>query len=294
MTATAIDQPRRAATVGRPGRAALAGAAVAGALLISVPFLVLGGDNSKDSKTATADTVLGGEQLEKPGDFALGPADNGLPGSDTTRSGRRGIPSKGDPAGSSTPSQQASSNKSEKGAGTGNKPDQTDVNNTRDDDQSAETGQSGNGAAHSNGTQSQPRTQPRAQGPTLSSPMSLRSHLSGRCIDVPGSDFRDGRPLWVQDCNNAASQKFQVASDGTLRIKGLCMDVANANYNNGTPIQIARCNGGPAQKFRLNQAHDLVNTAVGKCVDIVDKNRSSGARLQLWSCNGADNQKWSA
>lgn len=56
MTVTAIDRPQQeAGQVGRPGRAALAGAAVAGALLVSVPFLVLAGGDDKDNKTAPAE-----------------------------------------------------------------------------------------------------------------------------------------------------------------------------------------------------------------------------------------------
>ncbi|MGW0332707.1 RICIN domain-containing protein [Streptomyces sp. NPDC003011] len=49
MTVTAIDRPQqRTRPVGRPGRAVLAGAAVVGALLVSVPFLVLD-DNNRDN-----------------------------------------------------------------------------------------------------------------------------------------------------------------------------------------------------------------------------------------------------
>lgn len=48
MTATAIGRPEQdAGTVGRPGKAVLAGAAVAGALLVSVPFLILVGNDDK-------------------------------------------------------------------------------------------------------------------------------------------------------------------------------------------------------------------------------------------------------
>ena len=97
--------------------------------------------------------------------------------------------------------------------------------------------------------------------------------------------------MW--DCNNADAQKFQFASDGTLRTQGLCMDVAGANFTKGTTIQLARCTGVAAQKFALNEAHDLVNTAVGMCVEIQGHDRNAKARVQLWTCTGLDNQKWS-
>lgn len=81
MTATAIDRPEQQTRhVGRPGKAVLAGAAVAGALLVSVPFLVLTGGDDKDSKVAPAGgTVLGGGEKEAPGDFVVTKPDTGAP-----------------------------------------------------------------------------------------------------------------------------------------------------------------------------------------------------------------------
>ncbi|MBK3586293.1 ricin-type beta-trefoil lectin domain protein, partial [Streptomyces sp. MBT57] len=126
-------------------------------------------------------------------------------------------------------------------------------------------------------------------------PVSFRSHLSGRCLDVPGHNFNDGQRLFMWDCNGADAQKWRFGSDGTIRARDKCLDVANANFGNGTPIQLAWCNGSAAQKFTLNGAHDLVNTVVGKCVDIPNHSRDRGPStyLILWECTGNDNQKWS-
>lgn len=280
MTATAIDRPQqRTGPVGRPGKAVLAGAAVAGALLVSVPLLMLGGNDDKDPKgPASGDTVLGGSAQDVPGDFAVTSPDTG-----SSDDGGKKPVEKGKSAQDAATSAPAKSGEDKggkmgedepkKSAGQKDEPKKQDGGKTSGGDK-GEPAQAGSGV-------------------TLSAPVSLRSHLSGRCIDVPGGDFGDGKKLFVWDCNNGAAQKWQFASDGTMRIKGLCLDVANANYNNGAPIQIARCSGNDAQKFVLNSSHDLVNTVVGKCVDIKDNNRDSGAWLQLWSCAGTDNQKWS-
>ncbi|MEV0924764.1 RICIN domain-containing protein, partial [Streptomyces spongiicola] len=294
-TATAIDRPQqRTGPVGRPGRAALAGAAVAGALLVSVPFLVLGGGDHKDGKgPETAGTVLGGSAQEAPGDFVLTPP-GGSPGDGVNGSAEPGKPVR---EGSAPIAAKNGAGDEDTGRGGGKSP--------------AEAGSPAKGKAEQDGAagagaQPQPQSVKKATGTgedkpstarsglTLSAPVSLRSHLSGRCIDVPGADFGDGKKLFVWDCNNSVAQRWQFASDGTVRISGLCLDVANANYGDGTPIQIARCNGNAAQQFTLNASHDLVNTVVGKCVDIRDNNPGNGAWLQLWSCAGSANQKWSA
>ncbi|MDT0386219.1 ricin-type beta-trefoil lectin domain protein [Streptomyces dubilierae] len=281
MTETAIDRPRQqAAPVGRPGKAVLAGAAVAGALLVSVPFLVLGGNDDESRKaSAGAGTVLGDDGQEAPGQFVVSSPDSSP--SATARE------SAGTPR-TTTPDTPASPS-------SGDKSEDEPKKDTAAKEQPKAPAKGRQDARGGGGTSGGGNDRPAAAGSgvTFSSPVSLRSHLSGRCVDVPDGDFSDGKQLWVWDCNNSPAQKWQFASDGTMRIGGKCLDVAGANYGDGTPIQIAWCNGNAAQKFTLNASHDLVNTVVGKCVDIKDNNRGNGAVLQLWTCAGTDNQKWS-
>ncbi|MEV7083565.1 ricin-type beta-trefoil lectin domain protein [Streptomyces sp. NPDC093516] len=280
MTATAIDRPRQqAAPVGRPGKAVLAGAAVAGALLVSVPFLVLGGDDGKARKaSAGAGTVLGADGQEAPGRFVVASPDNS-PSADVRKS--TGKPRTAAP---DAPAPSASRDQKDEGP----KEDAAAKEQPRTP---ARERQSARGGGTSGASKDRPAAA--GSGVTFSSPVSLHSHLSGRCVDVPDGDFSDGKQLWVWDCNDSPAQKWQFASDGTMRIGGKCLDVAGANFGDGTPIQLAWCNGNAAQKFTLNGSHDLVNTVVGKCVDIKDNNRGNGAVLQLWTCAGTDNQKWS-
>jgi hypothetical protein len=282
MTETAIDRPRQqAAPVGRPGKAVLAGAAVAGALLVSVPFLVLGGNDDGDDrkKSVGAGTVLGEDGQEAPGEFVVASPD-GSPSARTDKaSGKPEKPVR------NTPGPAADRDRGE----------DAPKKDTRTEDKPKSSAPDRQDAASGGGKPDSGNDRPAnaGSGVTLSAPVSFRSHLSGRCVDVPDGDFSDGKQLWVWDCNNSPAQKWQFASDGTVRIGGKCLDVAGANYNDGTPIQIAWCSGNAAQKFTLNGSHDLVNTVVGKCVDIKDNNRGNGDGLQLWTCAGTDNQKWS-
>ncbi|MEU3053722.1 ricin-type beta-trefoil lectin domain protein [Streptomyces griseus] len=289
MTATAIDRPQaQAGPVGRPGKAVLAGAAVAGALLVSVPFLVLAGnddDGPKRTNAAAAGTVIDGNGQEAPGEFAVTTPETSSPGDGTKGDeGKAEKPAK--------PVQQVPA----PAPGSG-----TDQDASKTDDTAGKAPKSA--AEKADGAKKQPKkadgakNQPAKAQPavTLSGPVSFRSHLSGRCIDVPGHNFNDGQPLFMWDCNGADAQKLRFASDGTIRARDKCLDVANANFNDGARIQLAWCNGSAAQKFTLNAAHDLVNTVVGKCVDIPNHSRGKGPEtyLILWTCTGLDNQKWS-
>ncbi|WP_225872993.1 ricin-type beta-trefoil lectin domain protein [Cellulosimicrobium composti] len=116
--------------------------------------------------------------------------------------------------------------------------------------------------------------------------------LAGKCIDVPGSDFSDGKRLQLWTCNGTNAQRWTFESDGTVRAGGKCMDVAWAATADGTAVQLANCSGHPAQQFVLSGAGDLVSVLANKCVDVPSSNSTDGTKLQIWTCNGTAAQKW--
>ncbi|MEV6595673.1 ricin-type beta-trefoil lectin domain protein [Actinoplanes sp. NPDC051346] len=121
---------------------------------------------------------------------------------------------------------------------------------------------------------------------------SVVSNWNNKCVDVPNSNFSDGVPLQMWNCNGTGAQRWTFVN-GTLQTSNSkCMDVAWGSTANGAVIQIVGCSGNPAQQFVLSAAGDLVNPQANKCVDIKDWNGGDGARLQLWDCAGTLNQKW--
>ncbi|MCP2266950.1 ricin-type beta-trefoil lectin domain protein [Promicromonospora thailandica] len=116
--------------------------------------------------------------------------------------------------------------------------------------------------------------------------------LANKCIDVPNSEFTDGKRLQLWTCNGTAAQRWTFHSDGTLRAGGLCMDVAWGNTADGTAVQLANCSGNAAQRFTLSGAGDLVSILANKCVDVPNSNSADGTPLQIWTCNGTAAQKW--
>ncbi|MFD3750059.1 ricin-type beta-trefoil lectin domain protein [Streptomyces cyaneofuscatus] len=298
MTATAIDRPQQAGPVGRPGKAALAGAAVVGALLVSVPFLVLAGNNDdgpRQTNAAAAGTVLDGSGPEAPGEFAVTAPETSAAAED--EKGKKGDAGAAEKAGDAVPAIPPPAAPSGGGKDAPKKEAGPEAPPKKDTAAKAAPEKADSPKAQPKKDTGGAENQPAKAAPavTFSGPVSFRSHLSGRCLDVPGHNFNDGQPLFMWDCNGAEAQKWRFGSDGTIRAKDKCLDVANANFGNGTPIQLAWCNGSAAQKFTLNGAHDLVNTVVGKCVDIPNHSKSRGPStyLILWECTGNDNQKWS-
>lgn len=276
----------------------LAAAAIAGALLVSVPFLI---NTRKDDDSAvrsagagsTSGTVLGDSlNGDSPGSFgsaapvpgapnSSSPSKNSHDGKSTTASGSRHKPvsdTDTSHAGSGSSSSKGGSG-SKSGSGTSTSKSGTSGSSGTKGGTSTSTG-SGTGTGSADTTSSAPG-------------VLIYSHAGGRCIDIVGNKGKDGSPLEIWDCGGDNWQKWEFKSDGTVRSMGRCMDVAWGSKTDGAVIQLAVCSGNPAQQFRLNSSHDLVNSQADKCVDVKDRQTGNGTRLQLWSCNGKDNQKWS-
>jgi len=272
------DTATAAPAFGRPSRGLLAGAAIAGALLIGVPFLVSGllGRSSSDGKpsdqVADAGTVLNGATTNigagaygsaSPDPTSPKPTSSNTAGGDKRNTAKNGAGAVAAGAGSGAGVIAGSSAEAPKKASSGgsSKKSTTKVTATK--------------------------TVTTAPGTTI------YSHASNKCIEMVGHKGADGSPLEIWSCNSANWQKWDFRSDGTVRSMGLCMDVAWGSSANGAVIQLAVCSGNPAQQFRLNSSNDLVNPQANKCVDVKDQKTGNGTRLQLWDCNGQDNQKWS-
>ncbi|OQR64525.1 hypothetical protein B6E66_07925 [Streptomyces maremycinicus] len=261
---------------GRSKKALLAGAAVAGAVLIAVPFLVsaVGDDGGRDSAAST--TVDG-------------------------RRDDQGTGHAPDAFGSASPSSDSTSHLTSVGAG--GKKDSEGVEGadgapgTEDgagDDGNASTSTSKDTAKSSTtGTSSSGRATTGTGGSSTVAGVPIRSHASGKCVDVSGGVSKDGAPLDIRGCAETARMSWTFASDGTVRALGRCMDVAGGSTSNGAQVRLAECSGSPSQRFRLNDAHDLVNRQADRCVDVTDARTADGSPLQLWDCTGADHQKWS-
>ncbi|WP_239153321.1 ricin-type beta-trefoil lectin domain protein [Virgisporangium aliadipatigenens] len=128
---------------------------------------------------------------------------------------------------------------------------------------------------------------------TQSGPITtIVSNWHNRCVDVPNGNFADRQQLIVWDCWNGPMQRFEWATDRSLRIGGKCLDVDGGSTAAGAKVQLYECNGTGAQQWVLSGAGDLVNPQANKCVDIKDWVPDNGAVLQLWDCTGGAVQKW--
>lgn len=106
---------------------------------------------------------------------------------------------------------------------------------------------------------------------------------TGKCLS--GSAGSDGTPLILWACNGDVNQKWDIASDGTIRTKGLCMDAAWGGTTASTVVQIANCSGNPAQQFSLS-GDTIYSTQASMCVGEVN----GGTGIRLFPCDGGGSE----
>jgi hypothetical protein len=268
---------RTDATPGRPKKPVLAAAAIAGAVLISVPFLLPGSGDRDRSAAAVVDST-DGTVLEE----------------GSRRSGQYAAESPSASPSSSPSSEPAPSDAGEAGDKDGEEKEQEQEKEPGKKDDAAEKDDKDTRASADDSAQeAEKKDESAADGKPASAPVAgdtLVSKASGKCLSAGLG--ADGTQLTLQSCDGSAGQRWTFRSDGTIRAQGRCMDVAWGAQENGTVIQVADCSGNPAQQFRLNAVGDLVAGIAGKCVDILENRTADGSPAHLWSCIGVPNQKW--
>ncbi|MFF3606786.1 ricin-type beta-trefoil lectin domain protein [Streptomyces sp. NPDC002463] len=318
------DRTAAKADPGRPHKSLLAGAAIIGALLLSVPFLIGGDDDGRSAAKpgATPGTVLEGMASAVPGVVGsespsptasrtkggAGPkgvtttGPNGKPivvtGPKAGSGGGKKPTGGGGPVGVKEQSGKTPSGSGGASGGTtsgsgGTSSHTATGSGSTSTSTSSGSGSTSGGTSSGSGTKSN-NTSQTTSGESWSGGVQIYGHASGRCIGIansPGAPV--GSKLVIWDCYNESYQRWKFV-DGTVQSEGKCMNVSGGATNNGAVINWTTCNGSGAQQFRLNSSHDLTNPQSGnRCVDVVDQRTDNGARLQLWQCAGSPNQKWS-
>jgi Ricin-type beta-trefoil lectin domain len=142
-----------------------------------------------------------------------------------------------------------------------------------------------------------PSPTPPANGSTV------RSAVSGLCLDVDGDPANQGTPAAQEPCTGDARQRWRQVPTGAGfalvdMASGLCLDVAGVSTDDGAPVQVWGCNGGPNQQWRLQPVNGnlglLVAAHSNKCLDVPAQQQSVPTHLQQWTCLSGTNQQWSA
>lgn len=116
--------------------------------------------------------------------------------------------------------------------------------------------------------------------------MEIVAGNSGKCIDVPNSNYADGQALQLFDCNGTNAQKITwEPTTGEIKShNGKCVDVAASNSNNGTVVQLWACNGSAAQRWIPGNGGFRTALNTNRCLDLSGNGTANGTRVQIWDC----------
>lgn len=114
---------------------------------------------------------------------------------------------------------------------------------------------------------------------------------SGKCLNDPGSNTRNGTLVNLWTCDGHPNQKWTVVQDGTIRVLGKCLDVVGGSKSNGAKMQLWTCNSADgAQTWQAGTDGELVNPHSGKCLDVAVSSAGNGTRPVLWTCANVTSQ----
>jgi hypothetical protein len=163
---------------------------------------------------------------------------------------------------------------------------------SRGGSRSADTTRTASATTPVPGGPAQPATKPPASGvpaetltpppdPARTGPITA---AGGRCLSLGGLLALDGSPVQTAGCSGVSSQRWTLASDGTLQVAGRC-----ARVGGDAAVRIGGCGDEPAGQWRAGPAGSLVNPGTGRC--LTDPG-SLTATVTVTDCKGAADQRW--
>ena len=134
-------------------------------------------------------------------------------------------------------------------------------------------------------------------GPPPAQIGTLQSLASGKCIDLPGGQVRDGTQVIQYECHGGPNQQWKFVSAGAAgtrivsRLSGKCMGLDPV----GNRVMQSQCDGSPDQLWAIEisgSGNTIRNSANELCLDVPGASLANGAKLIAWTCNGGINQTW--
>ncbi|MFD8081625.1 ricin-type beta-trefoil lectin domain protein [Kitasatospora sp. NPDC059722] len=123
--------------------------------------------------------------------------------------------------------------------------------------------------------------------------------VGSQCMDASGGP-RDGAELAIYNCWNTVNQRFNFATDGTIRAGSYCLSTKDNALANGTRVILTTCNGTDGQKWTMRPDGRIYLPATvdaanpgGRCLELPGWATDQGTRLGIWNCPGLQaNQQW--
>lgn len=114
--------------------------------------------------------------------------------------------------------------------------------------------------------------------------------LGGKCLLDPGGKTANGTKAEISTCASGSTEKWTVASDGTLRANGHCLDIAGTGGSSGRTAQLWSCNGSVREQWVQGSDGEVVNPASGVC--LIAPSTRNGTAAQTGACRARSSEQW--
>ena len=152
------------------------------------------------------------------------------------------------------------------------------------------TSADGTGSGHSPATAGGQTTAASAASAQRAAPTASVGAIRGEnglCLDLLGGVAADDTPVLVAICTGGSTQRWTVATDGTLQVAGECALVVGDDT-----VHIVACDGRKTAQWRVSGS-TLINAADSKCLTDPAKGTLPGTLVTVTRCTDAANQQWS-
>jgi hypothetical protein len=121
----------------------------------------------------------------------------------------------------------------------------------------------------------------------------IRLALDGKCLTDPGNKTASGTRVQIATCASGSTERWTVASDGTIRANGHCLAIAGSGSSMGNQLQLTSCgNANPRQLWLQGTDGELVNPASGLCLTDPGASRSNGIAAVMGACHVKSAEQW--
>jgi len=114
----------------------------------------------------------------------------------------------------------------------------------------------------------------------------IRLSRNGKCLAE-----RSATNIAIETCSSAASERWTIAADGTVRITGECLGAMSASSTAPAALELMSCTKG-GQRWQLGSNAVLKNLGNGRC--LADTGTRNGARAVAAVCQATPNNTGSA
>jgi hypothetical protein len=121
----------------------------------------------------------------------------------------------------------------------------------------------------------------------------IRSRLTGKCLDIKGSNTQKATVLITENCHSGYNQHWYIDRIGRIisRLNGMAVDIKGTNKENGAIVYTWPPHGAANQQWYVDSVGRIISRLSEKSLSF-DENNKGSAPVYVWESYNGPSQKW--